>query len=78
MTVRRAAVLFMGDAGWEQAHSVVNGTIPDLLLSAAERLWLRACWQPPLAPARMPAEAPHLPLPHTISAAPFAVECPEV
>ena len=41
----RMAVLYTGDAGWETAHSVVNGTVPGLLLPDPERLWLRACWQ---------------------------------
>lgn len=39
------AVLYMGDAGWETQHAVVNGSAPDLILSETERLWVRACWQ---------------------------------
>jgi hypothetical protein len=39
------AVLYLGDAGWETPHAVVDGDVPDLVLSEAERLWLRACWQ---------------------------------
>jgi hypothetical protein len=27
------AVLYLGDAGWETQHSVVNGAVPDLILS---------------------------------------------
>jgi hypothetical protein len=38
-------VLFLGDAGWETQHAVVDGGVPDLVLSETERLWLRACWQ---------------------------------
>jgi hypothetical protein len=39
------AVLYLGDAGWETQHAVVNGAAPDLILSETERLWLHACWQ---------------------------------
>jgi hypothetical protein len=39
------AVLYLGDAGWETQHAVVNGAVPDLVLSETERLWVRACWQ---------------------------------
>ncbi len=39
------AVLYLGDAGWETPHAVVDGAVPDLILSDTERLWLRACWQ---------------------------------
>ena len=39
------AVLYLGDAGWESPHAVVDGDVPDLVLSETERLWLRACWQ---------------------------------
>jgi len=39
------AVLFLGDAGWESPYVVVDGAAPDLVLSEAERLWVRACWQ---------------------------------
>src|SRR5690349_8898441 len=37
--------LYLGDAGWETAHAVINGAVPDLVLSESELLWLRACWQ---------------------------------
>jgi hypothetical protein len=37
--------LYVGDAGWETAHAVVNGAVPELILSETELLWLRACWQ---------------------------------
>jgi hypothetical protein len=37
--------LYLGDAGWETAHAVINGAVPDLLLSESELLWVRACWQ---------------------------------
>ena len=39
------AILYLGDAGWETQHAVVNGAVPDLVLSDTERLWVRACWQ---------------------------------
>lgn len=39
------AILYLGDAGWETAHTVVEGAVPDLVLSETERLWVRACWQ---------------------------------
>ena len=39
------AVLYLGDAGWETAHVVVDGAVPDLVLFETERLWVRACWQ---------------------------------
>jgi hypothetical protein len=39
------AVLYLGDAGWQPPHAVVDGAVPDLILGETERLWLRACWQ---------------------------------
>ena len=39
------AILYLGDAGWEMPHTVVDGGVPDLVLSEIERLWVRACWQ---------------------------------
>jgi hypothetical protein len=39
------AVLYLGDAGWETSHPVIDGAVPDLVLSEVERLWVRACWQ---------------------------------
>jgi hypothetical protein len=39
------AILYLGDAGWDMPHTVVDGAVPDLVLSEIERLWLRACWQ---------------------------------
>jgi hypothetical protein len=39
------AVLYLGDAGWETAHTVVDGVVPNLILSETERLWVRACRQ---------------------------------
>lgn len=41
----RQAVLYLGDAGWETPHVVVDGAVPDLVLSETEQLWVRACWQ---------------------------------
>lgn len=50
----QAARLYLGDAGWETDHAVIDGMAADLVLGEAELLWLRACWQscyrrPPLA-----------------------------
>jgi hypothetical protein len=39
------ALLYLGDAGWETSHTVVDGVVPDLVLSEVERLWVRTCWQ---------------------------------
>ena len=39
------AMVYVGDAGWAGAYAVVNGAVPDLVLSETERLWVRACWQ---------------------------------
>jgi hypothetical protein len=39
------AIVYMGDAGWQTPHTVVDGAVPDLVLSETERLWVRACWQ---------------------------------
>ena len=41
----RQARVYLGDAGWEVPHAVVEGAVPDLILSETERLWVRACWQ---------------------------------
>ena len=41
----REAILYVGDAGWDAPHRVVDGVVPDLVLSETERLWVRACWQ---------------------------------
>ena len=37
--------LYLGDAGWETPHAVIDGAVAELVLSETERLWLRACWQ---------------------------------
>ena len=42
---RRAGTLTMGDAGWERSHEVVEGAVPGVILGAAERAWLAACWK---------------------------------
>jgi hypothetical protein len=39
------AVLHLGDAGWQTPYAVIDGIVPDVVLSATERQWLRACWQ---------------------------------
>ena len=41
----RTGIVYLGDAGWETPHAVVEGAVPDLVLSETELLWLRACWQ---------------------------------
>lgn len=48
-------VLYLGDAGWQTPHAVIDGAVPDLVLSETELLWLHACWQA--------ATATHPPLP---------------
>ena len=40
----RQAMLYLGDAGWETPHAVIDGAVPDLVLSETERQWQRACW----------------------------------
>ena len=39
------AIVYVGDAGWDTPHRVVDGAVPDLVLAETERLWVRACWQ---------------------------------
>ncbi len=39
------AMVYVGDAGWDAPHAVVDGAVPDLVLSETERLWVHACWQ---------------------------------
>ncbi len=39
------AIVYQGDAGWETPHAVIDGAVPDLILSATERLWVSGCWQ---------------------------------
>jgi hypothetical protein len=39
------AVLYLGDAGWETPHAVIDGAVPELVLSETEQVWVRACWQ---------------------------------
>jgi hypothetical protein len=41
----RTATLYVGDAGWQTPHAVIDGAVPDLVLAATELLWLHACWQ---------------------------------
>jgi hypothetical protein len=41
----RKGTLYMGDAGWEHPHTVVDGLVPGLILSPGERAWLSACWK---------------------------------
>ena len=41
----RQAVLWCGDAGWQQPFPVVNGMAEGLILSPEEQNWLQACWE---------------------------------
>ena len=41
----RRGVLYVGDAGWEEPQTVIDGAVPGLLLGASERAWLAACWK---------------------------------
>ena len=36
---------FIPPRGWDTAHVVVEGSVPDMMLSASERLWLSARWR---------------------------------
>jgi hypothetical protein len=38
--------------GWDAPYGVVDGAVPDLVLSETERLWVRACWQAATANAK--------------------------
>jgi len=40
----RQAIVYVGDAGWDAPHRVVDGAVLDLILSETERVWVRACW----------------------------------
>ncbi len=40
----RTGTLWVGDAGWEKSYTVIDGDVPELILAASEKLWLRACW----------------------------------
>ncbi len=40
----REATVKMGDAGWGNAHRVVDGRVEGIILSESETAWLRACW----------------------------------
>ncbi len=37
--------LYMGDAGWEHPYDVVDGNVPELIVSHPEHAWIRACWE---------------------------------
>lgn len=36
--------LWMGDVGWQNAQTVVDGEVLGLVLGENEKLWLQACW----------------------------------
>ena len=48
------AIVYIGDAGWDAPHAVVDGAVPDVVLSETERLWLRARWQAATANRKEP------------------------
>jgi hypothetical protein len=37
--------LYMGDAGWQHPHDIVDGKAPGLMLDRLEQIWLSACWE---------------------------------
>lgn len=41
---QRIGTLWMGDAGWEKAYTVIDGDAPDLELGMNETVWLKVCW----------------------------------
>jgi hypothetical protein len=42
---QECGTLYIGDAGWEHPYDVVDGKVPELILSHPEQLWLLACWE---------------------------------
>jgi hypothetical protein len=40
----KSGVLWHGDAGWQKSYSVIDGLVPELVLSEQEEMWLQACW----------------------------------
>lgn len=36
--------LWMGDAGWEKPHKIIEGKVPELFISQEEAIWLMNCW----------------------------------
>lgn len=38
------ARLRMGDAGWDNTYTVVDGGVDGLVLTKSEDAWLNACW----------------------------------
>ena len=38
-------ILYLGDAGWDHPHDVVDGKVLNLMLNHPEQLWLSACWE---------------------------------
>jgi hypothetical protein len=38
------ASVWMGDAGWGDAHRVVDGRVEGIILTESETAWVRACW----------------------------------
>ncbi len=42
---QECGTLYLGDAGWEHPHDVVDGKVPQLMLSHPEQTWLLACWE---------------------------------
>jgi hypothetical protein len=40
----KTGTLWMGDAGWDEPHEVLDGIAHGLVMNQAEALWLTACW----------------------------------
>jgi hypothetical protein len=42
-------ILWLGDAGWETPHKVVDGEVAELMLGQNESAWLSVCWNAAVA-----------------------------
>lgn len=40
----KTGTVWMGDAGWNEPHEVVNGIPHGLVMNRSEAMWLSACW----------------------------------
>jgi hypothetical protein len=40
----KLGIVWVGDAGWEKSYKVVDGLVPELMLSDKEETWLQVCW----------------------------------
>jgi hypothetical protein len=41
----KIGTLWMGDVGWDQPQTVVDGDLPEIVLNETEKVWLRTCWK---------------------------------